>query len=99
LQRLLVVSASRFPRVPQTPLVGFPCPEALRRLAHCPPLFSIGNSRSNGPGDCKRDFVLHREDIYETAVVAFRPDVIARSRIDELCVDAHALTAATHTPL
>ena len=33
--------------------------------------------------------VLHGEDVFETAVEAFRPKMVAADRIDELGIDAH----------
>ena len=70
-------------------------PRAKNWLAFCvvPPLFGSINSRPNGPGDCKRDFILHRGDGCKIAVVAFRPDVIAVLHFDRLCNDVDQITA------
>ena len=66
----------------QRPLISLPGTQAFGWLAQCPSLFSIGNSRSNGPADRKRDFVLHCEDIGQVTVVTVGPDVAAGFRID-----------------
>ena len=82
--------------MPHSPLVSLPGSKIAGRLAQCPPLFGIGNSRFNGPGDRKRNLVLHSEDISQITIVTLRPDVDAGFCIDKLRVDADPLTAATH---
>ena len=48
-------------------------------------------------GDDRRgDLVLHREDIGESAVVAFGPDVAAGRQVVELRGDAHAVARLAH---
>ena len=46
--------------------------------------------------NCCRNLVLHSEHLLDIAVVPFSPDMIACFRVDKLCGDANAATAATH---
>ncbi len=59
--------------MPHSPVIAFPGSKIAGRLAQGPPLFGIGNGRSNGPGDCKRNFVLHGEDIDQVTIVTLAP--------------------------
>lgn len=44
------------------------------------------------PYDRFRDFVLNRENIFQLAIVALGPQVVAVGDIDELCCDAKPLS-------
>jgi hypothetical protein len=73
-------------------LIRFPRAKIGGLLAQCPPLFGI--IRFDSCRDCKRDLVLHSEDVRQVTIVAVGPDMVAGFRINELGVDANPLTAA-----
>ena len=83
-------------QMPQTPLVGFPGPQAFRWLAQRAPLFRIRDSRSDGPGDRQRDLVLHCKYVGQITVVTLRPNVVAGLGVDELRGHANPLAAPAH---
>ena len=56
----------------------------------------LGVQRARQPRD---DFVLHVEEIGEGLVEPLGPEMIARFRVDELHVDAHAVSAALNAAL
>jgi len=50
----------------------------------------------HGRGDRARNLGLHVEDVRccQVAIIRVRPQVLVRSRIDELCVDTYPVTRA-----
>ncbi len=56
----------------------------------------LGVQRARQPRD---DFVLHVEEIGQGLVEPFGPEMIARFGVDELHVDAHAVSAALDAAL
>ena len=52
-----------------------------------------------GGDDFVGDLVLYGEDVFEVAVVAFRPQVAAIVAVDELGVDAHAIAGLAYASL
>ena len=44
------------------------------------------------------DLILQGENVFQLAVVALRPEVIARLRFDKLGGDAHAVASFPHAP-
>ena len=56
-------------------------------------------ARSSASGEPCDDFVLHVEQIGERLVEPLGPEMIARFGVDELHVDAHAVSAALDAAL
>src|SRR5262249_19337927 len=62
-------------------------------------LFALGQVQGQRPGDLSDDGILNPEDIRDAAVVAIRPDLPAGDGIDQLSVDPHGVSGATHAAL
>ena len=67
-----------------------------RRLSYGAPELGIADGRGNRDRNGLGDFVLHREDVGEIAIVALGPDVVAGFGFDELCADADAIARLPH---
>jgi hypothetical protein len=63
--------------MPHSALIGTPGIEACRQFAHRPLLLGVGDGRRNGDGCGLSNFILHRENVGEIAVVALSPDMVA----------------------
>ncbi len=50
-----------------------------------------------GDDDLQRDIVLHRKDVVEFTVIAFRPNMVAALRIDQLSGDPDSIARLAHT--
>ena len=55
--------------------------------------------RAQREGDSAREFRLQCEQIRNLAIIGVVPDVPVGARVDELCVDPHAVRFAPHRPL
>ena len=78
-------------RIDPLPLAKLGCVLALRALN-----FSRHNARRDCPDDAVGDLVLYRENIFERAVVAVCPDMVAGGRVDQLRGNAHAIAGLAH---
>ena len=73
--------------------------EARRRLSQAAVDFGLAQVRFDRAGDLPRHLVMQVENILERAVELVRPEVRARSGIDELRRDAHPVCRLAHRPL
>src|SRR5262249_41864053 len=83
--------------VPTPTLVRFPRVESFRWLPDCARTLSLTHPRNDRGRNRLRDFVLHRENVRQTAVVPLRPQVIAALCLDELTCNANPIAAAADT--
>src|SRR3954452_10044021 len=72
-------------------------------LAELPSFLTVGalnfgsnDSRRNSTDDALRDLILNGENIFERAIVPFRPDVVAIASINQLGRDTHATASLAH---
>src|SRR5262245_43813482 len=84
LLRYRVVTAGGLAQMPEAALIGSPGIKATRRLAHRAHPLGLGNGRRKCGGQCLRDFVLHGKNVRKMAVIALGPDMVRRTRLDEL---------------
>ena len=82
-------------QAPQQAVVGSQavCWPRHRLLEPCL-LNSSNQRRDDGLGD----FLLHREDVVEAAIIAFRPEMHAGRRLDQLRRDPHTGSSSPHAP-
>lgn len=77
--------------MPQPALIGAPRVEAFGRPPHRTPALGASDCRSDRDGDRLGNFVLHREDVGEVAVIALGPDMVAGVVLDQLRGDPDAI--------
>src|SRR6516225_402695 len=82
--------------VPKAALAGLPCVQALRRLAQHPLLLGLRQRRLYNRGDTCGNFVLHREDVAEIAIITVVPDMRGIGRVDQLRCHADPVAAFAH---
>jgi len=75
----------------------FPRIEIFGRTALRAQRFSLKQFRFNGGDHLLGDFILQSENIGQFAVVAIRPDMVARGGVNELRRDTHAVAALADT--
>ena len=71
------IGPAKLRQMPEAPLVGFPRTKVLRRFTQGTPLFSLRDVRENLGCYRDRDLILDLKYIFESAIVAFSPDMIA----------------------
>src|SRR5262245_30827797 len=57
------------------------------------------NLRFDSGNDGSSNLLLYREDVFKHAIVAFRPDVIAGERVDQLASDTNSVRRPADAPL
>ena len=80
-------------------LIKIPGVKITRKLGFGPLSFGFGQFRSQGADHGFSDVVLHGENVFQVAVIAVRPKILARLSFDQLRCDAHPLAGAAHTAL
>ncbi len=95
----LMVLLGHAPVVRQGAHDQVPGVEALRRLALGPEILVGPDLRLDGGHHRLGDLVLDGEHVGEPAVVALRPELLARRDLVELRGDAHVLAALAHAAL
>src|SRR5271166_2368544 len=94
--RLLRILRGVFRDVPQAALTGFPCAQALRRLAKGAAKLGIGHRWQDGCDNSYPDLVLHGKHIFHCAIIALSPNVVPGLRIYKLGGDTNSAAAAAH---
>ena len=82
--------------MPQAALIEFPGAQVVGALRPCPLALCLAELGLDRADQCRRDFVLHGKDVFEVAVVALRPDMIARCAFDQLRCDTNAIACLAH---
>src|SRR5262245_52460294 len=77
-------------------IIGF---KLLGPLAPCTFHFRKTDTRLDRADDACRDVILQIEDIFDIALVSFRPDMIAAGCVDELGRDADTASRLPHAAL
>src|ERR1700731_2610065 len=74
----------------------FPLPELGGILALRALNLGSDDTRRDGADKAAGDLVLNRKDVFERAVVALGPEMMAARRVDKLRCDAHARASLSH---
>src|SRR5207248_4538864 len=83
----------------ESPEIGFVC-LWVNLPGGCEPFFIPGRkSRLHFPRDGERYLALHRQHVARIAVVAIRPEMAVRRRVNQLRVDAHRSAVALNGAL
>ena len=91
-----IVLSSHAPEMGQRAHHQTPCIQAFRGVALAVEILGRVELRFDRGDDRLGDFVLHREDVGEAAIVTLRPDVASCCDVVELRRDAHAVAVLTH---
>src|SRR5262245_28434479 len=95
--RYLAIGRRQLPLMAYSAGDELPRAEILGRPLAAAKAFGCPQFRLNGRRNMGRDLVLNRENVGQHAIVLLSPDMAARSRLNELGGDAHALPALAYT--
>ena len=90
------VFARQLPDMPMRAHHTLPVPELGYILAVRPLNLSCDNSRRDGANDAVGNLVLKRENVFKSAIITVRPDMVPGPCVDQLRDNAHPIASLPH---